>query len=202
MQPDENDIVFTSYSIDPFALIQRLYETFFFGSDLSFESLIALLANLWTIYSVIALALSALFIAGIIYSYIRSGQIGEEIAERIATQERMWREFHNGNIENTRWQGVQAHLASENPNDWKLAIIEADVLLDRMLDKAGYTGSTIGDKLKSATNRSFATLEDAWEAHRVRNQIAHGGSDFVLTRRIAQDTLIKYERVFREFSFI
>jgi hypothetical protein len=202
MQPDENDIVFTSYGIDPFVLIQRLYETFFFGSDLSFESLVTLLSNLWTIYSVIALALSALFIAGIIYSYIRSGQIGEEIGERIAAQERMWREYHNGSIENTRWQSVQAHLSSENPNDWKLAIIEADVLLDRMLDKAGYTGATIGDKLKSATNRSFATLDDAWEAHRVRNQIAHGGSDFVLTHRIAQDTLIKYERVFREFSFI
>ncbi len=201
MQPDENDIVFTSYSIDPFVLIERIYQAFG-GSDFSFASLMATLANLWTIYSIIALALSALFIAGIIYSYIRSGQIGEEIGARIADQERMWRELNNGSIENTRWQSVQTHLSSENPNDWKLAIIEADVLLDRMLDKAGYTGVSVGDKLKSAANRSFATLDDAWDAHRVRNQIAHGGSDFVLTQRIAKETLIKYERVFREFSFI
>ena len=202
MQPDENDIVYTSYGIDPFVLIEKIYEAFFVGSDFTFASLLTTLANLWTLYSIIALALSALFIAGIIYSYIRSGQIGDEIAKRIADQERMWRELNNGSIENTRWQSVQTHLSSENPNDCKLAIIEADVLLERMLDKAGYSGATIGEKLKGASSRAFATLDDAWDAHRVRNQIAHGGSDFILTQRIAKETLIKYERVFREFSFI
>jgi hypothetical protein len=202
MQPDENDIVYTSYGIDPFVLIEKIYEAFFVGSDFTFASLLTTLANIWTLYSIIALALSALFIAGIIYSYIRSGQIGDEIAKRIADQERMWRELNNGSIENTRWQSVQTHLSSENPNDWKLAIIEADVLLERMLDKAGYSGATIGEKLKGASSRAFATLDDAWDAHRVRNQIAHGGSDFILTQRITKETLIKYERVFREFSFI
>jgi len=75
-------------------------------------------------------------------------------------------------------------------------------MLEQMLDNAGYVGASIGDKLKTANPASFTTVQDAWDAHRVRNEIAHAGSDFVLTKRVAQETIIKYERVFREFGVI
>jgi len=200
MQPNDNDIIFKSYGPD-FNLLETLFG-FFGTADTSFASLIEFLHTLWTVYSVIAFILSALFIIGIIYAYTRITQFGEIQAELLLEQEKLWRELHNGHVENERWGSVQAHIHSDNPNDWKLAIIEADVLLERMLDKAGYAGNTIGEKLKSASARSFATLDDAWKAHRVRNQIAHGGADFVLTQRVAQDTLVLYERVFKEFDFI
>ncbi len=203
MQPD-NDIAYTSYGLDADFLTDLLGNIFglFTNGDFSVDSFFELVGTLWTIYSVIALAVSALFIFGIIYAYIRYSQMSEIQEERLLEQEQAWRELHGGQIENNRWQSVQTHLESDNPNDWKLAIIEADVLLERMLDKAGYAGSTIGEKLKSASVRSFATLDDAWQAHRVRNQIAHGGADFVLTQKIAKETLIQYERVFKEFSVL
>jgi hypothetical protein len=197
---DENDIVVNSYGLNG-DFLGGIFELFT-GSGFSFDSLIDFFITLWTVYSVIALALSALFIFGIIYSYIRLGQMSEIEEEALAEQEKMWKELHGGSIENNRWQSVQNHLSSNNPNDWKLAIIEADVLLERMLEKAGYAGNTVGERLKSASARSFATLDDAWTAHRVRNQIAHGGADFVLTQKIAKDTLILYERVFKEFDVL
>lgn len=197
---DDNDIVFTSYGVDA-GFFERIFELFT-GGNFSFTGLFELLSTLWTFYSVLAFALSALFIFGIIYSYIRINQLGEVEEENLLEQEKMWKELHGGSIENNRWQSVQTHLESENPNDWKLAIIEADVLLERMLEKAGYAGTTVGEKLKSASMRSFATLDDAWTAHRVRNQIAHGGADFVLTHKIAKETLVLYERVFKEFDVL
>jgi hypothetical protein len=203
MQPD-NDIVYTSYGLQADFITDLLGNIFglFTTGDFSASSIFEFLGNLWTVYSILALAISALFIFGIVYSYIRLSQMSEIQEEKLLEQEQMWRELHSGQIENSRWHSVQTHLESENPNDWKLAIIEADVLLERMLDKAGYAGNTIGEKLKSASVRSFATLDDAWQAHRVRNQIAHGGADFVLTQKIAKETLILYERVFREFNVI
>lgn len=197
---DENDIVYNTYGLDA-DFLGGIFE-FFTGGDFSFASIIEFLATFWTIYSIIALTLSALFIFGIIYAYIRIGQMSEIEEEFLAEQEKMWKELHGGSIENNRWQSVQTHLTSNNPNDWKLAIIEADVLLERMLEKAGYAGNTVGERLKSASSRSFATLDDAWTAHRVRNQIAHGGADFVLTQKIAKETLILYERVFKEFDVL
>ncbi len=200
MQPGDNDIVYKTYGID--ADVFGNIFSFFGNFDLSFGGIFSLAGTIWTLYSIFAFIISAIFIYGIIYAYIRLGQMSEQQEEMLHEQEKMWKELHDGHIENERWQSVQIHLDSENPNDWKLAIIEADVLLERMLDKAGYAGATIGEKLKSASTRSFATLDDAWRAHRVRNQIAHGGSDFILTQKLAKETLVLYERVFKEFDLV
>lgn len=201
MQPDANDIAYTSFGFDT-NIFKVLYESMS-GSDVTLNSVTALFLHIWTIYSIIAFALSALFIAGIIFAYIRASEMGEREEEDIHHQEHLWQELHGSHhVENNRWGNVQTHLESQNPNDWKLAIIEADVLLERALDKAGYVGLTIGEKLKSSNIRSFATIDDAWQAHRIRNQIAHGGADFVLTQKVANETMVMYERVFREFGVI
>ncbi len=196
----ETQLTYTTFSVDS-NVVKDLYD-FLFGGMLSFESLIHILLQAWTVYSIIAFLLSIAFIVGIIYSYLLIGQFDEAESERLLEDEKRWKERHSGVVENNRWQSVQIHLESTNPNDWKLAIIEADVLLERMLEKAGFAGNTIGERLKSASVRSFATLDDAWQAHRVRNQIAHGGADFILTQKIAKETLIMYERVFKEFDVI
>jgi hypothetical protein len=198
MQPDANDIVVSTYGLDT-NIFKLLYESLS-GSDMTLNSVTAFFLQIWTTYSIIAFALSALFITGIIYTYIRSSELGDEEEKDLHRQQHLWQELHGGHSENTRWGHVQAHLESINPNDWKLAIIEADVLLERTLDKAGYVGATIGEKLKSSNIRSFATIDDAWQAHRIRNQIAHGGSDFVLTHKVAKEALVMYERVFVEFG--
>ena len=200
MPADNDTVYYYTYGIDS-EFFTNLFG-FITGNSFSLNGLLRFIDILWTTYSIIALSLSALFIFGIIYAYTRIGQMSEIEAENIARQEQMWKELHGGSIENNRWASVQEHLASNNPNDWKLAIIEADVLLERMLEKAGYAGNTVGERLKSASIRSFATLDDAWTAHRVRNQIAHGGTDFVLTQKIANETLILYERVFKEFDVL
>ena len=44
------------------------------------------------------------------------------------------------------------------------------------------------------------TLNDAWEAHKVRNRIAHDGADFVLTKRMVDETINRYLRVFEELG--
>lgn len=104
--------------------------------------------------------------------------------------------------ENARWTHIQGLIASYNPSDWRQAIIEADIILEEMLEKMAYPGVTIGDKLKNVERSDFLTLDKAWSAHKVRNQIAHGGSTFKLSRELAERTIKEYEEVFREFYYI
>jgi hypothetical protein len=92
------------------------------------------------------------------------------------------------------------HSTSSQPNDWKLAIIEADIILDDILKQKGYAGNSLGERLKSISPNQLESLQDAWEAHKVRNRIAHEGSDFILTQRMAQETVTRYQRVFNEFG--
>lgn len=101
-----------------------------------------------------------------------------------------------------RWKHIQELIKSYNANDWRQAIIEADIILEEMLDKMGYEGNTIGEKLKTIEKSDFITLDKAWSAHRVRNQIAHSGSTFELTRDVAEKTIKDFEMVFKEFYYI
>ncbi len=101
-----------------------------------------------------------------------------------------------------KWQNVLTHVESVNPNDWRQAIIEADILLGEVLTHLGYRGEGIGEQLKRANKADFVTLNDAWEAHKVRNEIAHSGSDFPLTQIEARQVIHKYRKVFEEFFYI
>lgn len=96
---------------------------------------------------------------------------------------------------NERWEQILTHIESANSNDWKVAIIEADILLGEMLDELGYQGASIGEKLKRVQKGDLATLDQAWEAHKVRNAIAHQGPDFVINQREAKRVINMYQAV-------
>ena len=198
--PDANDIVFSVYSLDFWGFFQALYEKFT-GGD--WEGFRGTLEVWWNVYSVIAILLSILFFAGFIYAKIRLAQLHEIELEHLKEAEARWATQHSHKAsKNVKWEEIQRRVSENNPESWRLAIIEADILLDETLTNAGYVGQSIGEKLKTANPTSFTTVQDAWEAHKVRNEIAHVGSDFVLTKRIAQEAIMRFERVFREFEVI
>jgi hypothetical protein len=105
-------------------------------------------------------------------------------------------------VENEKWQKVLVHINSTNSSDWKLAILECDIMLSDILEKMGYMQESISEKLKSIETSDFTNIEYAWEAHKIRNQIAHEGSDFLINEREAKRVIGLYEAVFREFNYI
>lgn len=103
---------------------------------------------------------------------------------------------------NTRWEHVLTMANSESPGDWRVAILEADTMLDELTTSMSYRGDTLGDKLKSVEKSDFNTLDLAWEAHKVRNRIAHSGTNFILTSRETKRVVDLYRQVFEEFDYI
>ncbi|MBX9907053.1 hypothetical protein K2X96_04135 [Patescibacteria group bacterium] len=195
-----NTIVVSGYGLD----IERIFNAILelvLGSPERVDGVFQFFGTLWTIYAVFAFILSALFLFGIIYSIIRRGELAELRDHALHELEHHFEEHHHSS-KNERWEQASHHIESDNPNDWRLAIIEADIMLEEALDALGYAGITIGDKLKQASPQFFTTLDDAWKAHRVRNEIAHRGSDFVLTKRLAKETIEQYRRVFTELHII
>ncbi|MGH7141230.1 MAG: hypothetical protein ACREGH_01165 [Minisyncoccia bacterium] len=106
------------------------------------------------------------------------------------------------NPNRARWERIVAHMSSGNVNDWRSAIIDADVMLDALLTERGFVGQDIGEKFQSASRGPFASIEAAWDAHRTRNRIAHAGADFTLSDREARAAIDGYRRVFEEFGYI
>ena len=103
---------------------------------------------------------------------------------------------------NETWENIRAKFLSANQSDWRLAIIEADIYMDKLLDARGYHGDTVSDKLKQITPAELGSIQIAWEAHKVRNRIAHDGASFVLTQPEARRVLSYFEIVFRDLEVI
>ena len=77
-----------------------------------------------------------------------------------------------------------------------------DQTLDWLLEEKGYTGADLGERLHGAAVGDFVTLNEAWEAHKVRNKVAHQGATLNLPKREVIRVLGMYEKVFREFNYI
>jgi len=102
---------------------------------------------------------------------------------------------------NKSWDRVINHVESYNESEWRLAVIEADIMLSELLDTMNLGGDSIGEKLKGVEKSDFTTLDLAWEAHKIRNQIAHDPA-FMLSQREAKRVIGLFEQVFKEFSFV
>jgi len=162
------------------------------------------LKHIWPTWTFVAAIVSALALIGIIYNSWKLRAIN--IVEQKIYNPLPETTTGGGNVvteaKNEKWEKVMKYLNSDNVSDWRLAIIEADVMLEEMLRRAGYTGESIGEMLKSVDKSDFLTLDDAWEAHKIRNVIAHSGADFQLSEREARRTVSLFEKVLKEFQVI
>lgn len=190
-----------SHQLDLIGIIAALFG-FFLGGEVSGVSFREAAESFWSVFTIVSFILSALLLWGTIYAMVRFGQLAEVEQQQLREAEHAFRHAAGTSAKNQKWNEVKKHIASDNPNDWRLAIIEADIMLDEALNKAGYVGASIGDKLKTVNPQQFRRVQDAWQAHKVRNDIAHRGSDFVLTKKIAGEAINQFERVFEELGTI
>ena len=155
---------------------------------------------------------SMFFIVVIIYSAIRLFEIRKkehahlhheihEYAKHKEEYEKRLREKVGGS-KNERWGKTLDYLFSQHSSDWKLAIIEADAMLEDLMDQLGFLGENLGDKLKSANQKTFPQLTKAWEVHTIRNKIAHEGLAFELSHYEAKRVVAVYEEIFVAYGFI
>ena len=111
-------------------------------------------------------------------------------------------DFSGVEVKNERREKIIKYVNSDSPAEWRMALLDADVILDEMMSRTGYQGESLGEKLRQVERSDFTTINSAWEAHKIRNQVAHGGTDSLLTQRTAKRAIGLYETVFREFEFI
>lgn len=70
-----------------------------------------------------------------------------------------------------RWDDIEK-TANTSPLAAKMAIMEADKLLDAALKSMAMSGNTLGERLKFAGYK-YPELRKVWDAHRLRNRIVH-----------------------------
>lgn len=98
-----------------------------------------------------------------------------------------------------KWKRIKERLASGIESEAKLAIIEADSLLNEYLIKIGYPGETLGERLDKLTKDVLSNLEEVREAHKVRNNIVHDPT-YRLNLEEAKRVLAIYEKALKDLQ--
>lgn len=157
--------------------------------------------ELWGVLFPLSMFLTLLFIVGIVYCAMRILQI------RRAEWATFRKAAHTVAAEDVprthqRWNRILEHAKSDDEHQWRLAILECDIMLNELLDLQGYKGETIAEKMKQVSRTQFNSIDDAWEAHKVRNKVAHEGVEYHISERDKNHVINLYQRVFKEFGFI
>ncbi len=157
--------------------------------------------EMWGILFPMALLVSLIFWIGIVYSIV--GVLRIRRAEW-ATFRKVAHTVASEDVPRTqlRWNRVLEHASSDDEHKWRLAILEADIMLNELLDLQGFKGETMAEKMKQVSRTQFNSIDDAWEAHKVRNRVAHEGAEFRIDEREKNRVINLYQRVFKEFNFI
>lgn len=112
------------------------------------------------------------------------------------------RRGHHFNIDyyQSHFLAIENKLRKENPASYSIVIVEADKLLDRAMNEAGFPGKTMGEHLKKAGNH-FSELNSIWHAHKLRNAIAHEPG-FEVTFQQSRNALDTYKQALKDLGAI
>mgnify|MGYP001567257168 FL=1 len=90
---------------------------------------------------------------------------------------RRWRFGADRESVTKHWQAVEDLAARGDAMSYRLAIIQADAVLDLALKAKAFPGTTTGERLKFAS-RKYRDLRRAFWARSLRNRLVHeAGSD-------------------------
>lgn len=190
-----------------------LFDPTYFNIEYLFNKILAVInpiiafftnPHTWTVIGIISSSISILAIAIIIFSLVRMREIQihekREIDHEI--HEALLKDKEKERDSNPRWHYILTLIESSNESDWRVGIIEADTMLEEVLRGKGFEGTTASELLEGARSSGYVTVQSAWDAHLIRNQIAHQGSEFPLSQVEARRTIKMFQTFFEELGVI
>jgi hypothetical protein len=146
----------------------------------------------------LGIIVTALFLIGTLYLAIIDNSLGSKL-EKITGS--LGKSGKNKKKSNKAWLKIKKHLSYNDESHSKLAVIEADNLLDDVLKSANVRGETLGERLKNLNPAQLPNLNEIWEAHKIRNRLVHE-PDYPLDSQTALKVISFYEKAFKGLELI
>lgn len=113
--------------------------------------------------------------------------------------------FHNKDIGKRRslkaWKQIQKRLKTKEPDQLKLAVFEADRILNEILKMSGYPGKNLDERLEIITFAQISNIEEIRQAHKLRDRIVSEPA-FNITPNETAIIIEIYKKVFQELNLI
>jgi hypothetical protein len=150
------------------------------------------------------IVVDVLLVFGFIYSFVKAWHYhpnfkggghgsGKEGGKRAPTMRDVV--FHE------RWRAIETKFALGTPESARLAIIEADALVDTALKGMQIPGEHLADRLSNLDQDDVKSMNRVWRAHRLRNDLVHTPG-FAVAPADAQRAMDDYEAFLKEMEVI
>lgn len=109
--------------------------------------------------------------------------------------------FAYGLNPNQRWEQIKARLQKGDEANLKLAVIEADNLMDEILKRMGLPGNIFEERLEQIEVQEVKSVDKILAAHRTRDMIVHQ-PNFHLSQEEAEKTVADFEEALKELEYL
>jgi hypothetical protein len=99
------------------------------------------------------------------------------------------------------WIKIEARLESGDPSQYKLAVLEADGIIDKIFQSMELKGSNMTEKLEKLSPGQMEEAEEIKNAHKIRNQIVNDPS-YQIDKEKAKEALDIYAKFLTENEFM
>lgn len=151
----------------------------------------------WFVLKILFIAISFYFIVSIFYflskTHYLQWRYGESLVDSLTG-----RPYGVKKMDKT-WDNITRRLKSDLESDYKLAIIEADSILDSVLKMVGYKGENLEARLKQLGPVHYPNLAKMQEVHRIRNDIVRA-PDYHLSVNEARKILATYRKILEDLE--
>jgi len=149
------------------------------------------------IIKIIFIVLSLLFICFIIFALMKTSWLKFRFLYD-AVELLTYRPFGVRKMEKS-WKKIVVRIDTGLESEYKLAVIEADNMLDEILKKMGYGGESLGERLEKLTAATLPDIEGIREVHQVRNNIIHD-PNYKLSLNETRRLLDIFEKAFKDLE--
>lgn len=159
---------------------------FFISADFSLAFLILKIVG-WLFSMTLAV------LAGIL---LKRADAGWWIRERVYANQLAY-----GKSEDKKWELVKARLKKGDEANLKLAVIEADNILDDIFKRMGLPGKDMSERMEQVQPHELKSIDRVLDAHKVRNLIVHQ-PNFHLSHSEAEQALDSFEAALKELEYL
>lgn len=167
-----------------FEMVRKFQDTFGFLVSDKLQHDIFLIKILFIIFS-------AFCLAGVIYLYKKTGYLH---LDQLETWDilKTYKDFGISKIQK-QWKKIKQNFEKNDTVYWKLALLEAEKLIDEILVRMGLGPGTMDDRLSRASTDEIANIEDLKRARILCQDIARD-PDYRLNKENAENTFGVFEK--------
>ncbi|MDR3581858.1 MAG: hypothetical protein P4L67_01120 [Candidatus Pacebacteria bacterium] len=158
----------------------------------------------WLVYDIVAaifIIVDIVLVVGFVYVFRKASRFHPDYRPKEKTGPAVHKETMHDIVMRERWHATAAKFALGTPEAARVAIIEADSLVDAALKNMQIEGEHLADRLSNLESDDIESMPRIWRAHRMRNDLVHTPG-FMVTPQDAERTMRDYEAFLREIGVI